>query len=510
MNPSPNTTSAIHYAVGPNDVRRKDYFVLSIVIALLFGALLTYAEAHAFSWDEGFHLGAARLIKNGERPYLDFCFPQTPLNAYWNALWLSVFGDSWRAIHFIAALVVAASIWLAADFVLRRFPVHPWRLAAALATALLFGLNGAVVIFGTIGQAYALCLLLTVAAFRVAVVAVEKRGAVAAGITGALGSGAAAASLLTAPAVPVLLVWILLYNRAGNRITKLLAFIAGGVIPFLPVIWLYAKSPHLVLFNLFEYHLIYRRSHWDEATEHDIGTLLSWIDSPYALLLALLAAGGLLFLATASGWERARRAEFFLAAWITFLMGAEIATAHPTFTWYFLLIVPFLAIPAAVGIYAAGARLYRPDRPGWPVGVLAFLLIVGFGKAIYDDRDALSWTSMEAIAKKVQEVTPPGASLWASEHIYFLTHRPIPEGMEFQAGLKTDMPMSQAAPLHILPGPELARRVKGGAFSTIASCDDDKIEELGLAQLYAKKEEVGTCTVFWEFTGSRPAGGPLR
>jgi len=355
------------------------------------------------------------------------------------------------------------------------------------------------VLFGPIGQAYAICLFLSVAAFRMTVVAVERDTLWFAAAAGLPASAAAASSLLTAPAVPVFLLWMLFYNRAGNRWTKLAAFVAGAVPPFFPVLWLFLKAPGVVWFNLVQYHLFFRRVRWEGATKHDIDVLLSWIDSSQALLLGLLAIGGLLFTATASGWERARRAEIYLSAGVAIMMSFEIGTAHPTFTWYFLLIVPFVAIPATVGFYAAGSRLYRPDRPIWPAAVLIVLLSLGLGKALHDDTESLTWGYMEAIAKKVQEVTPPDGTLWSSEHIYFLTHRPVPDGMEFQAGTKLDLTMVQAAPLHILPRPELERRVKSGAYNTISNCDDDRIDELGLPKLYTHRQEIGSCSVFWGF-----------
>ncbi len=476
---------------------RRPFLILLGAVTILFGIILAYAETRAFSWDEGFHVLAARLIQSGQRPYLDFCFPQTPLNAYWNAFWVSIFGDSWHAIHAVAAVLVAGSVLLTADFILKRFPDPRWRLAAALVAASLLALNSSVVLFGPIGQAYATCLFLSVAAFRMTVVAVERGTPWFAAGAGLLASAAAACSLLTAPAIPVFLLWMLFYNRAGNRWTKLVAFIAGAVPPFLPVLWLFLKAPGIVWFNLVRYHVFFRSVRWEGAAKHDIDVFLSWIDSSQALLLGLLAIGGLLFTARASGWERARRAEVYLCAWVAVMMGAEIANAHPTFTWYFLLVVPFLAIPATVGFYAAGSRLYRPDRPWLPATVLIVLLALGLGKAFRDDTESLTWHDMEAIANKVQEVTPPDGTFWASEHIFFLTHRPVPDGMEFQAGMKLDMPMSQAAPLHILPKPELERRVKTGAYNTISSCDDDRIDELGLPKLYAHKQEIGSCSVFW-------------
>src|ERR1700730_2278960 len=75
---------------------RRSLFFLYAAIAIVFAVLLAYAETRAFSFDEGFHLMAARLIKEGKRPYLDFCFPQTPLNAYLNAGWMSIFGAKRR------------------------------------------------------------------------------------------------------------------------------------------------------------------------------------------------------------------------------------------------------------------------------------------------------------------------------------------------------------------------------------------------------------------------------
>ncbi len=64
---------------------QRSFFLLCGVVAVLATGLLVYSQTQALAWDEGYHLLAAQLIQAGKRPYLDFCFPQTPLNAYWNA-----------------------------------------------------------------------------------------------------------------------------------------------------------------------------------------------------------------------------------------------------------------------------------------------------------------------------------------------------------------------------------------------------------------------------------------
>src|SRR5206468_3735769 len=98
-----------------------------------------------------------------------------------------------------------------------------------------------------------------------------------------LAGAAAASSLLIAPVIPVLLVWCLIYNRIANRWIKAAAFLVGTGIPFAPVLWLFAKAPRVVFFNLIEYQLLYRRVHWQGATPHDVDVLTSWINSSQAL-----------------------------------------------------------------------------------------------------------------------------------------------------------------------------------------------------------------------------------
>src|SRR5436853_202614 len=77
----------------------------------------------------------------GKRPYLDFCFPQTRLNTYWNAAWITLLGESWRVIHAIAAVLCFGAVWLASGYSRSRFPDVAWRGAASLAVLLTVGLN---------------------------------------------------------------------------------------------------------------------------------------------------------------------------------------------------------------------------------------------------------------------------------------------------------------------------------------------------------------------------------
>src|ERR1035441_9046648 len=137
---------------------------------------------------------------------------------------------------------------LTVDYVWRRFPVGGWRVAGAIVAALGVGLNGAVFVYGPV-QAYGICLFGLAAGFRLAVRAVERDGWLPAAGAGLCAGVAAASSLLSAAAAPVLLTWMVFYNRSGTRWKTLAAFALGMALPFAPVFWLFARGPRQAWFN---------------------------------------------------------------------------------------------------------------------------------------------------------------------------------------------------------------------------------------------------------------------
>src|SRR5215472_3381235 len=182
---------------------RSATYLIALVAALSAG-ILCYSQTNALDWDEGFHLLAAYVISLGKRPYIDFCFPQTSLHAYWNAFWLAALGRSWRGLQFVASLLTCGALALSVEFVYRRLRDS----VSASITALLIALNWIVLEFGTKAQAYGAGLFFTVAAFRATVRAIDRRSWLFAAIAGMLACIAASCSLLTAPAAIVLFLWI--------------------------------------------------------------------------------------------------------------------------------------------------------------------------------------------------------------------------------------------------------------------------------------------------------------
>ena len=456
-------------------------------VALALATLtLVYSQTRAFSWDEGYHLLAAQLVKSGKRLYLDFCFPQSPLNTWWNALWMRLLGDTWHVVHAVAAVLSCGAAWLAAGFVRSFFP------RARLAVLLTIGLNVLIFQWASVGQAYAIGLILLVSAFRLTVASVDRESPGLSALAGLAAGAAAMSTLLTAPAGLVLLIWAFVYNRAGSRLTKAVALIAGECAAFLPLLWVLLQDPRRVFFNIIQYQLQYRQVEWEGAIGHDVTIWIAWLDSSHGLILALLAITGLLFVLFRSDWPRERRAGFYLCAWLAAVLMVHISQAHPTFRQYYLFAVPFLAILAAAGLFALS-----PAHPNRALAVLALLLTAGLAKSISEE-SGYTWAKMEPVARKVVQVTPPGAPLLADENVYFLTRHIPPSGMELLDSHKFRFPPAQSAWLHLVPEAEVLRRITAGDFATVESCAEYQSFDDAAAPRYRQKAAYGDCTVYWD------------
>ena len=467
------------------------------VLLLISSGIFIYSQTMAFVWDEGFHLVAAQLIAWGKKPYIDFIFPQTLLNAYFNAAVLRSIADNWKAVHVFDALFVAAAICLTATYVMRRFPEPRWRLACAVAAACLVGLNTVVIPFGPVGQAYGSGMFLVIAAYRLAIVSVDRESPWPTFWAALLAAAAASSTLLTAPVVAILLIWILVENRPSSRMGKLIAFCAGVILPFAPELWLLAKAPRQTFFNVVQYQALFRRVNWGDANSHDFDVLTDWTVSAPTLLLGLLAVIGVLFIAKKSNWDRKVRGEFYLAGWIAAGLGAYIAVAHPTFGRYFIFMIPFTAIVASAGFYYMGSRLLSPENPRWATAALVFILAVSATKYIFDDRDTTNWHDYEKIAAKIKQVTPPGKEYLADELVYFILRQTPPPGLEFSYSHKLELPPKEEALYHIISSKELKEQIAKGRFQTVETCKDEIAEDFKLSEYFPNQQEFEDCTVYW-------------
>ena len=489
---------------GPGRHWSRTWAVVLGVTALLGAAELVYSQTMACVVDEGYHLLAAQLILWGQRPYLDFVFPQTPLNAYWNAGWMGILGPTWRPIH----LSPRSRPWprcISPRTSYCAFPVRRWRLAAGLTTVLVFGLNDAVFKFGAVAQPYGICLLLAAASLRSVVApwnvialacrlggGLRRRGGGEFAVDGAGGAGAVG----MAPGV----------FDAGTPHRDLPSPPAGR--------WCRSRPACGCCPGTRTGHLRHHRlsttvssAGLAGALDHDAGVMFSWVDSGQALILIVLSLVALRFVRSRKDWTRLQRAPFYLCGWMALALAFHISQAHPTFAWYYLLMLPFLGVLAPLGLYALGSKLGYADRPFMALLPVAVLGVLGLAKSVHAEWGYIRWSSYEELAARVDAVSAPQTRIFADEQIYFLTRRMPPEGQEIEDSHKMILPAQKAALLHIVPRADAYRHIKEGYFGTVVMCDDDAINDLDLAHRFSHQEsfEDLDCTLFWQLAPLKTA-----
>ena len=482
--------------------RRLSPRLLWVVVATLLIALLVYSQAVAYFGNESFHLLAAQLVNSGKKPYLDFFYQHPPLFIYLNAAWMRVFGETWRSAHVLSALLAGGCIAVTAAYVYKRFSSTRWRLAISAMTAALLGLNFYVIAFGTVGLPFGLCLLLTVVSFRLTVEAVHRPGALFPMLAG-LASGASASSLLlTAPVVLVLMVWLVKYDRTGHRLKKCFSFLVGAAIPFIPLMWLGLLAPRQTFFDIVEYHLFHRVGSEGNMIRWNLREILDWFGSIQGFVLTALSVIGLAFTIKRDDEHgpNSRKPEFYLCAWLTIVLSIYLAVPRPTFSFYYVLVTPFVCILAALGLNAIGEMDWFSKRKLRVMTALGLLYLIGLGWEVYRMRREIFHADhkvMEAIARDVNQVTPPDGWLFAFEQVYLEARRTPPPGME--NGFDPNSPRD--------------RFLAENRFATVCMmAGDPRIQALNLFERYARNKAIVapnfTVYLFWDLTD--PAGTPVR
>jgi 4-amino-4-deoxy-L-arabinose transferase-like glycosyltransferase len=501
--PSHNT------AKSDNIGRTVHISILCAVLVALGGMLLAISQSPYAYGDEGFHLLASQLLNVGKRPYLDFFYQHTPLYIYFNGVWMRLFGDTWQSAHALSALLITACAAMLAGFLFSRFHERKWRLAAAISGTLMFASNILVTRFGVLGQPYALCLFFLFSAFLLTLRTINQTGFSA--LWAGLFSGAAvASSLLTAIVAPLLFLWTANHVPRVDRRKKCIQFATGTVVALLPVFWLSLQGPRQAFFNLVGYHFLHRklgRGQGHSILFHDLKTVTAWLDSTQGLLLGLLALVGVAFFLSGQRKPDDRlRTECQLCGLIALCLSAYLCLPHPTFPQYFILLIPFLTILAASGLYAIGTQMYPRVHPIWLM--LITLALFGFEGAksvrqqVWSPESTYStWSECEQIAQLINRVIPQNCPIYCDDGaVYFAAKRIPPSGLENNYSFSLNLPPDLAERLHILPQREIDNLVAKGHFGSVIAWSPMQAESLRLRDLYKNEKDFHGHLAFWDLT----------
>jgi len=222
--------------------RKLPGWLLALVVALYLFHGATYVLAERPNQDEGWYLYAAKLVRQGQRPYLDFAYVQPPLMPYVYGLlggWQSL--QAGRTISLLCGALAVLLVGLGA----RRAGPLGMLVGAALLAFCPFVLSQQSIV-----KAYALANVGLAGGLALAVWAKGRRGYLAA--AGACFALAALTRNSAAPAVAGYLLWLALTAAGRTALLPAGAATAGvlalGYAPFVLV------NPGEVKYHLLEHH----------------------------------------------------------------------------------------------------------------------------------------------------------------------------------------------------------------------------------------------------------------
>jgi hypothetical protein len=378
------------------------------IVAVPALVVVPFALLRFVDGDEGDYLMAAALVLDGQVPYRDFLYTQTPLLPYVYGAWAAVTGEDWAAARLLSAAFTLALGALVYAHVRRGQP----RLLAMAALALL-STSGLALAWLTPVKTQGLSTLLLFAAFFVA----ADRRWVPAGVLLGL---AIDVRLLLAAAVPAF-AW---EARRGG----LGPFAAGLALGLIPSAVFAVLDPARFWFGILGYHaersdagLVGDFQQKGRIVADLLGYRVPDEGHPQFLLLLVLAVAGAVL-------ARGRGGRLPFAILIAACVGVASLTPTPTYPQYFAVLVPFLIVAGTEGL-----GLVRSPRPLAVAVAVAAFAVLGLRDVVrfaHDHRpEAIA--GVEDVAAVVQRNTRPGEHVLSSWPGYlFGTHaRPV-EGTE--------------------------------------------------------------------------------
>lgn len=431
---------------------RRLIFLLMVVVAL---AALGLGSVNlwfgALNQDEGWYLYAARLVAEGQHPYLDFASTQGPVLPYVYALAWPLVEGLGVAGGRLFTFGMGVACWAAAAVLAARLAGARVRGPVALTALALVGINVFQSYFSTMVKTYALAGLLLVLGCLALSSAWQRRSAGLALASAVLFVLAAGTRLSAVFVLPVVFTGLLVTARRGEEGTGRMAagFLVGGVLagaalygPFL------VKAPQAVWFALYEYHA--GREVGGGLTR--LAYKAGFVSRVVFAYLPAVALGAVLWLAGRGRAREARRRDPTpVPVWIgTSVVVITVVHMLAPFPYddYQAMVYPLFAVLVAVGL---GAVL--PDaggqQPVWPrlwpclSVVLVCLLYAGSSPMLQSwfigERDRIWWplrkqtplAVLRDTARFVRSVTQPGDLLLTQDpYLAVEAGLKVPRGLE--------------------------------------------------------------------------------
>jgi len=426
---------------------------------LLFGEL---------NQDEGWYLYAARLVAEGQFPYVHFAFTQGPMLplVYGAAHGLiEAFGlAGGRVLTALLGLLAA----LAAAALAGRMAGPAGRGPAALLAFTLIAVNVYQSYFTTLVKTYALCGLFLAAGFLLLLEARSRRAALLFALAGLVLAAAAATRITAGLALAAGGVAVLALRReVGAR--AWICFGLGGLAGLLLFYGtFFAAAPEATRFFVIDYHAARSAGSWASQLVYKVG-FVSRLTQAY--FVAFLAGGALVLWRVLNGAPRpGPRDPLQLAGWAT-VAGITLVQALAPFPYddYEVPLFPLFAALLASALVrhvgeadAGGLGVRALVLAGWLASAAAAVssplnqawMIVGRDRIWWRMREQPALLQFREVARRVEELAGDQRELLTQDvYLAVETGLRVPPGLEMgQFSYYPELSRAEAERYHVVNG----------------------------------------------------------
>jgi hypothetical protein len=462
---------------------------IGIGILTLFLASSFFAELNQ---DEGWYLYAARLVSQGQKPFVDFAYTQGPVMCYVYSLFTPIINDG----GIFAGRIITAILGITATILCACFSAQcvkkEHRFNAFIIALALCGLNMFYINFCTIVKTYALCacFIMSGLIFITFLKENNKKNILFLLLSGMFFGLATSVRISAGVALPIIFFGLLIKEIRSNKKTLVslqqpLYFAIGaaitGALVFLP---LYIKSPDSFMFFVFEYHAARAVPALFTMIAYKIGFLSRFFAG--TLIVSILIVTAIVIKLTKLKEDYANKNFAFTIACITFagISLLHFAAAFP-YDDYQIIIYPLMTSIATIAIINI---LSKKQVNAFTYNILIVTVIFTLASPKLQEwfivRDRIWWPikeeyplqTLKKAANTINELKTNNLLLTQDAYLAIETGMDLPDNMALGPfSYYPDMPTEKAEKFHVLNKEMLVETLKNTDASVAA------ISEYGFA-----------------------------
>lgn len=472
---------------------RKQTSIFWLILISQLCLLLVFVFFRLIDYDEGLYLSYAQLVREGNLPYLDFFYPQTPYLPYLYCM-VSQYGFSslflGRLISaFMGLLISIIFFWLV------------YRLTAKAGLSLflffLYSFNGLTINWHSVVKTSAvsdLFALLSFLCFAFYLLWKDNRRALMIFLSGLLVGAAFNFRLALFPILPVegFLIFLLSTGRSTrSRLSDLALLLCAAAFSSVFSIYLLAKDPAAFYFGNIGYHLIWGNQAIRMTLMGKMLTLSKFVFYPQnliILILTVLGAATLLRKARAGQLDLQDRViaaalVCALALIITFFL------MSPTQFQYYQQALPFLLISSVPALGKLEGKLTVKKPQAIAIGAVYLIFILPFAIiflfAVRQKDKPYQIETVKTVVEAVQEYSQPDDSILTAWPAYaVLSGRKVLPGLEtWGGGVIPFLSPEQVRRFKLIDDPRVKKLIGGREVTLLVKEEwfppqfDDLIEE---------------------------------